>query len=164
MRGSYLLFLRNERRCSVRVGRLGNIVFNSGVYVYVGSGLNNVVSRVGRHFKSVKRVFWHIDYIASRVMRIIGAILLISDKRLEGMLSSILKDYYSYVPGFGASDTKDVSHLFYIHTESKYDLLVSVISNVLTYVTDVYWYDGIKLHKVRDLAEILNFLKEMKST
>jgi len=164
MRGSYLLFLRNFRGCSVRVGRLGTIVFNSGVYVYVGSGLNNVVSRVSRHFNSVKRVFWHIDYIASRVMRVIGAILLISDKRLEGVLSSILKDYYSYVPGFGASDTRDVSHLFYIEGKDRYNFLVDALSKVSPYVSDIYWYDNVKLYKIKDLTEILSFLSEHKNT
>lgn len=159
MRGSYLLLLQNKYKCSVRVGKLGQIIFDPGIYVYVGSALNNIISRVNRHFKSDKKVFWHIDYITPTPMDIIGAILLISDEKLENILSALLEKYFLYIPKFGSTDTKDVSHLYYIKSYSESATLLKILCKIMPQVTSVYWYDGNNLYKIEELNKILYLIR-----
>ena len=51
MKGCYILLIKLNNDKEVEVGKLGKIEFKAGMYAYVGSGMNNVIKRVLRHFK-----------------------------------------------------------------------------------------------------------------
>ena len=61
--GSYILLLDLDNNLEIPVGKLGNISFQKGHYVYVGSALNGLDARIKRHLRKHKKIHWHIDYL-----------------------------------------------------------------------------------------------------
>ena len=112
MKGSYLLIIKLENDTKIPIGKLGELWFNKGFYVYVGSALNGLDQRIRRHLRSNKKTHWHIDYLLKHATvtdvfykeNNIREECIIA-KKYEGTLPSIL--------GFGCSDCKCKSHLFY---------------------------------------------------
>ncbi len=112
-KGAYLLCGRLPKGISLRVGSLGKIYFKAGYYVYVGSGMNSLVSRVKRHLSVKKTKRWHIDYFIPYLDRI-KAIPIRSSISLECALAKALERIaHSNIPNFGSSDCNCISHLFW---------------------------------------------------
>ena len=113
-KGSYMLLMENTEDINISIGKLGERFFPKGWYVYVGSALNSLDSRLKRHQRKRKKLFWHIDYIASTVMKVKKVYPIRRTDRIEAELAQALEPICdSAVPGFGASDAKESSHLFY---------------------------------------------------
>ena len=112
MKGSYLIIAEMDANKRAPIGKLGEVEFNKGFYVYVGSALNGLEPRIQRHLRENKKTHWHIDYLLKHATvrdvfykeNIIKEECVIA-KKFEGTLPSIL--------GFGCSDCKCKSHLFY---------------------------------------------------
>ncbi len=113
MRGCYLLFLKLEKDKVIKVGSLGEIEFKAGFYVYVGSGMNNVLKRVERHFRKDKRLRWHIDYLTVQADEMY-ALIIPSDVKIECELAKFFAVHFDGIKGFGCSDCDCESHLFYL--------------------------------------------------
>ena len=111
-----LLYLPANRRISI--GRRGSRIFEKGIYFYVGSGGRTPLRRIARHIRKRKRKFWHIDFLTVN-SRVIGAFMLESNISLECTLARALRDKFKPVPGFGASDCRCGSHLFFAGAEAK---------------------------------------------
>ncbi len=109
---AYLLFLKVKKNFAVKVGSLGKIEFGKGFYVYVGSAKNSR-KRILRHFKRNKKLHWHIDYLTSNE-NCSPLFAYVIEKDVESQLANYLSKYYFSIKDFGASDTKDGSHLFRI--------------------------------------------------
>ncbi len=115
-RGSYVIVLHNVERSRIRVGALGEIGFEPGYYVYVGSGMGGLDGRIKRHGMLKKKHRWHIDYIAPRPMKIVKSYPIRREDRIEGPLASRMNALCNgRVRGFGASDSAHASHLFYFY-------------------------------------------------
>lgn len=103
---SYVLILKLDNACFIKVGCLGKFNFPEEYYTYAGSGN---ISRIKRHLRREKRLHWHIDYLLQQAQIVevwIGELeecLLV--EMLEGKLTPFIK-------GFGSSDTRKYSHLF----------------------------------------------------
>jgi sugar fermentation stimulation protein A len=116
-KGSYLLLLENTKKVNIQVGKLGALHFSKGWYVYVGSALNSLDSRLKRHQQKRKKRFWHIDYVASTIMKVKKVYPIRRTDRIESDLAHNLEQICdTAVPGFGASDARESSHLFYFST------------------------------------------------
>ncbi len=113
MKGCYLLFLKLSSDKLIEVGSLGEIDFKAGYYVYVGSGMNNVLKRVERHFSKEKRLRWHIDYLTIQADEM-HALIIPTDVKIECELAKFFATNFDYVRGFGCSDCDCESHLFYL--------------------------------------------------
>lgn len=110
----------------IRVGSLGVVRVESGVYAYTGSALGSGVSslecRIRRHLSEKKRTFWHIDYLLMHEKsRIIEVIYAKTDQNVECEVFKKLSrrsEVTIPVEGFGASDCKSKcdSHLCFIKT------------------------------------------------
>ena len=66
-KGIYCLVFRN-RGCTIPVGALGDLTFQAGWHIYVGSALGSGgLQRLSRHFSLAclhnKRPKWHVDYL-----------------------------------------------------------------------------------------------------
>jgi sugar fermentation stimulation protein A len=94
------------------VGRLGSITFESGIYFYVGSGGRSPLKRLRRHVAKAKKKFWHIDFLTVH-SKVVGAIIMESRVSLECRLAQALADVFTSVDGFGSSDCRCPSHLFF---------------------------------------------------
>lgn len=115
-RGVYILLLRVERGENVRVGSLGDLWFEEGVYAYIGSGKGpgGVRARLCRHIHGCGRKRWHIDYLRT-IATPIGYSTCCDPARSEPDLYSIMESCLKPVhKGFGSSDDQRAySHLFH---------------------------------------------------
>ena len=125
---SYALILKLDEPLTVKVGSLGTVLFEPGLYAYVGSGGQNLKARVIRHMKlkaGTGSVKWHIDYLlVSRGVKLIGAVLfpLKSEHEAVAVVSKVSRQV---VKGFGSSDCRCFSHLFKLRTPSALKTLLS---------------------------------------
>jgi Uri superfamily endonuclease len=116
--GTYVLALRLGRMESITVGRLGEIEFPAGWYLYAGSALGpgGLQARLARHQRrnaTGKRLHWHIDYLRERASWG-GAWICTSEKRLECTWAGLLRRLPGteiVARGFGASDCHCPAHL-----------------------------------------------------
>jgi len=112
-KGSYILLIELGRDRSVRVGVLGDIGFPKGRYVYVGSAMSGIESRVARHARRRKKEHWHIDRLI-RAGRVVGAWMIPAKSDIECEVNDFverLEGASSIVRGFGSSDCSCASHL-----------------------------------------------------
>ena len=118
MKGSYILLIELPQEQVVTAGSLKAICFPGGYYAYVGSAMNGFESRIGRHLKGNKRPHWHIDYLLQKAS-ITDIILCETGERIECTIAQALEGQFDSIPGFGSSDCKCNSHLFFATGEIK---------------------------------------------
>jgi Uri superfamily endonuclease len=112
-RGSYALVLALDSGTDIAVGGLGSRYFPPGYYVYVGSALGGLFSRVRRHVRGGGRTHWHIDYLR-RHAGVAEVWYLVSDTRWEcAWYRAVSTMPRARVPvaGFGSSGCGCPSHL-----------------------------------------------------
>jgi Uri superfamily endonuclease len=100
---------------TITIGKLGTFLFQKGDYLYVGSAKAGYRKRVLRYFKKVSKFHWHIDYLLTfaEVKGIFFFNNFFSEEQIAKELSDNYKDFSPVIKGFGASDKKSVTHLFY---------------------------------------------------
>lgn len=111
MRAVYAAIFRLEEKSTVEVGALGEIEFEKGFYVYVGSAMNGVEKRLERHFSSTENKHWHIDYFSSAAEPV-DYFVLPESSRFECLLSEAVSKFGKPVESFGSSDCDCGSHLY----------------------------------------------------
>lgn len=113
VKGIYILIIWLDKERRISIGRLGLINFNRGLYFYVGSAFNGMENRIKRHFRKRKKLFWHIDYFL-KFAKILDVITVRTNQReAECMVAGNLLDRYDSIKGFGSSDCRCESHLFF---------------------------------------------------
>ncbi|RUM34454.1 MAG: DUF123 domain-containing protein [Archaeoglobus sp.] len=106
---SYILVIRVREKFCTKVGALGIIEFKSGYYMYIGSAKTGI-SRICRHFRKKKKLRWHIDYLTTAKHAETLCAYLFENE--ECSLSSFMSNY-SGIDGFGCSDCRCRTHLYY---------------------------------------------------
>ncbi len=120
MKGVYCLLINCRKTQLMHIGRLGAIEFEKGFYLYVGSALNGIEKRISRHLKKKKKRFWHIDYfLSNEYVNIDHIYCLESDKKMECNIALRVNSLTKSIKGFGSSDCKCRSHLFFTHDWKK---------------------------------------------
>ena len=118
MKGTYLLLIQVKKNFVTKIGSLGKIRFEKGIYVYVGSALNCLEKRVERHKKMSQGIgvkHWHIDYLLSQPqVRLLDIYYKEGNKREECKTAKRFAKFAEGVKGFGCSDCRCESHLFYL--------------------------------------------------
>ena len=119
-KGSYLLLLELGEPQTITVGRLGNLEFTAGLYLYAGSarGPGGLAARLRHHLKPSKHCHWHIDYL--RLTAPVAAVWAgwgpaarcPSECRLIARLNRHACLYPPF-KGFGSSDCTCFSHLLH---------------------------------------------------
>ena len=115
MKGTYCLLINLNKDMNIDIGKLGNIFFPRGFYIYVGSALNNMEKRIQRHTqKTGKKMHWHIDYFLQHAT-ITGTVQIETEKKLECTIAYLLSILPTSreIPHFGSSDCRCKSHLFH---------------------------------------------------
>ena len=109
--GAYLLLMKRNANRSICVGRFGELRFERGWYVSVGSAMQNLTSRIARHRRHRKRLYWPVDYLRGAASEC-RALPIRSSPRQEcasaEAMGSILKPGPA---GFGSSDRGCPPHL-----------------------------------------------------
>ena len=125
MKGSYILIIKLKEEKTIQIGKLGKIHFKKGFYVYAGSALNTLEQRINRHLRENKKKHWHIDYFLD-FAEVIDVLYKESKTRTECNIAKILDKQLISIPGFGCSDCKCKSHLFY----GSYENIIQVFENL----------------------------------
>jgi sugar fermentation stimulation protein A len=111
-RGSYLIVLQLGEDKRVKVGKLGTVLFKKGFYVYVGSAMVNLTSRIKRHQGLRKTFYWHIDFLRESADFLCSLAIRSSDRLECEMARSVSKIAQWSVKEFGSSDCTCATHLF----------------------------------------------------
>lgn len=118
--GTYVLILRCDAAARLRIGRWGALDTRPGHYAYVGSafGPGGVRARVTRHARRGKAKHWHVDYLREHTV-LVSVWFAHSGTRLEHEWAGALAGLAGMEPvnGFGSSDCRCESHLFFSATE-----------------------------------------------
>ena len=112
VKGSYILLVELATGKDILVGKLGYVSFPKASYAYVGSAMNGLRARLDRHLRGEKNTHWHIDYFLKEA-EIKEIILCKAEERVECSLAQALAEEFQSIPGFGASDCKCRSHLYF---------------------------------------------------
>ena len=126
---AYALVMRLDEDTALRVGALGKLPFPRGYYVYVGSAVRGMASRVARHMRRDKRLRWHVDYL-TRQTRIVAAWCDPGDEAHECLWSrrlARLKEANLSPRGFGSSDCRCPSHLIHLSQEPEFAALLRAL-------------------------------------
>jgi Uri superfamily endonuclease len=115
-KGIYCLVFENQA-CRLEIGNKGELSFPAGFHIYVGSALGpGGLKRVARHIdfsrNKDRNPRWHVDYLhLNPAFRLVSAVCALTSTRLECELACRIGG--DSVPGFGCTDCKCNSHLFY---------------------------------------------------
>lgn len=112
VKGSYVLLIELPEERTIATGSLKDIHFQSGCYAYVGSAMGGLRSRLSRHLRQNKRLHWHIDYLLEWAS-IKDIVIYETEDRVECTIARAFSRRFNSVPGFGSSDCKCSSHLFF---------------------------------------------------
>ncbi len=124
-RGTYALLVHVPYDLTLTAGELGTLNLKAGYYAYIGSALGGLEQRVGRHLRAQKKLRWHIDYLLARA-RLVDLVVARSEERKECAVAGGLAKNLSSISGFGCSDCKCESHLFY--SQDFHELLKRVLA------------------------------------
>jgi Uri superfamily endonuclease len=133
-KGSYVLLAELAASKDIFVGKLGCIRFPKAFYAYVGSAMNGLEARVAHHLRDNKKPHWHIDYLLkdAKVSEMIlcpsESFALQGKLPVECFLAQALAAEFQSVAGFGASDCKCKSHLYF--GDKKDELTMEVIGAI----------------------------------
>ncbi len=127
MKGSYVLLIELSEKQTIAIGNLKAVHLRRGGYAYVGSAMGGFKSRLNRHLKGNKSPRWHIDYLLQQAP--ISDIILCETKdRVECAIAQALSRQFESIPGFGSSDCKCRSHLFF--TADERQMKSKVMTNI----------------------------------
>ncbi len=119
MKGCYCLIIKLNKDTTIKIGKkLGKIDFNKGYYVYVGSAMNSLESRIKRHLSDEKKLHWHVDYLL-RKAEITDVIYNESKRKIECDLSQLISLKSEGIEDFGCSDCECESHLYYFKNKKE---------------------------------------------
>lgn len=110
--GSYLLLLRLRRGACFTAGRLPERRYPAGWYLYAGSAMNGLRSRLERYLNPDRKRHWHIDYLLDRGEAVAAWVVFGRDP-LECSIAAALAADLERIPRFGASDCRGPGHLLY---------------------------------------------------
>jgi Uri superfamily endonuclease len=114
LKGTYCLIIYLRKDTTIEIGKRGSINFRRGYYIYVGSALNSLESRLKRHLSHNKKLFWHVDYLLNSSNAGIEEIVFAVDEgKWECVLAAEVSKEGVEIGCFGCSDCKCNSHLFY---------------------------------------------------
>jgi Uri superfamily endonuclease len=125
-KGVYCLIFKNQD-IIVRVGALGDLTFQAGWHIYVGSALGSGgLKRLDRHISLAhmhdKEPKWHIDYLLTNpAFSLRYAIYAVTQEQYECTLARSLGK--SGVFGFGCSDCSCSSHLLFRRQDPREEIL-----------------------------------------
>lgn len=115
--GTYALLLNCRQEKPLQIGKLGELDAKPGYFVYLGSafGPGGLSARLSHHRRPIARPRWHIDYL--RTATVLTEIWFTWDPsprehHWAGLIAA-LKDASIPLPGFGSTDCKCPSHLYF---------------------------------------------------
>ena len=126
-KGAYCIIMRLKYDKKIKIGNLGVFDFPEGFYVYVGSAMKNLEERILRHYSSIKKKKWHIDYFLENA-EITKFIVFPSNKKQECEIAkNLLENGTLIAEKFGSTDCKCKTHLIYFVTKKELSKAISQV-------------------------------------
>ncbi len=111
-RGCYMVLYRLGEDKEITLGSLGTRLCRKGFYIYVGSAMKNLTSRISRHLRKRKQPRWHVDFFGAHA-KALKALPIRTSRHLERTLAKKVRALASWeIPDLGASDSPLPSHMF----------------------------------------------------
>jgi Uri superfamily endonuclease len=120
--GCYSLIITLKRKKKISVGKLGTARFPAGTYIYTGSAMKGLSSRLRRHCRRKKNLHWHIDHLLrlrkARVKQIVIYPPAPGQECRQNQRIAARRGAAVILRRFGASDCQSgcASHLFFFPT------------------------------------------------
>ena len=111
------MIIHSQIKQKIKIGKIGSINFKKGYYVYIGSAMNSLESRIRRHLSDEKKLHWHIDYLLEKSE--ITDVIYNENKKVECELSQYIAQKTDGVKDFGCSDCECESHLYYFKNRNE---------------------------------------------
>lgn len=111
------MIIHSQIKQKIKIGKIGSINFKKGYYVYIGSAMNSLESRIRRHLSDEKKLHWHIDYLLEKSE--ITDVIYNENKKVECELSQYMAQKTDGVKDFGCSDCECESHLYYFKNRNE---------------------------------------------
>ena len=128
MKGRYILIIKLPEEQTITIGSLKARHFPRGYYAYVGSAMSGFKARISRHLKGNKKRHWHIDYLLEKAS-INGISLSETNDRAECTIAQALNHQFDSVPGFGCSDCRCHSHLFFANESQMKSTIMATLKS-----------------------------------
>jgi Uri superfamily endonuclease len=120
-KGTYILLTKLAKPQKIKPGKLPEAYYKKGFYLYVGRARTGLRARIKRHIRRQKKLFWHIDYLLQKAK--IVEIWIRQDYFAECHTADKIRDFKptaaKAIQGFGSSDCRCLSHLFYFPPGTK---------------------------------------------
>ncbi len=120
-KGTYILLTKLAKTQKIKPGKLPEADYKKGTYLYVGRARTGLRARIKRHIRSQKKLFWHIDYLLKKAK--IVDIWICQDYFGECHTADEIRNFRptesKAIQGFGSSDCRCLSHLFYFPPGTK---------------------------------------------
>jgi Uri superfamily endonuclease len=115
-KGVYLLVIKLKENQRLSAGRLPEIHFKPGIYLYIGRSRLSLQGRFRRHLRKEKKLFWHIDYFLQKaaVEEVWIKRDFFDECRTVSKIRTFLKNSFFPQQKFGSSDCRCTSHLIYL--------------------------------------------------
>ena len=115
------MLLRLHDNKIISIGKLGAFEFPAGWYTYIGSafGPGGLMARIKHHLQPTHNPHWHIDYLR-REAELKEIWLSPDSERREEAWVDLMIDIpgaTALIDGFGASDSRQETHLYYFDIE-----------------------------------------------
>ena len=140
-RGTYILLIGLSKTRRIKPGKLPETDYQRGIYLYVGRARKGLRARIGRHLRSQKKIFWHVDYLLQNAK--VEDIWVREDYFGECLTASRIKEFLTDkatpIKGFGSSDCSCPGHLFYS----------SFSAQELTALRKKLGFEKVKIHEIR---------------
>jgi sugar fermentation stimulation protein A len=120
-KGVYILLVHLDKTHKIKPGRLPEADYERGTYLYVGRAKTGLQARLKRHLRKEKKRFWHIDYLLEKAE--VAEVWIRKNDFAECDTAGKIQDFIPSAPkaihGFGSSDCRCPSHLFYFAPETR---------------------------------------------
>lgn len=120
-KGTYILLAKLAEPQKIKPGKLPETEYKKGTYLYVGRAQTGLRARIKRHIRSQKKLFWHIDYLLQKAK--IVDIWIRQNYFGECNTADKIRNFKptgaKAIQGFGSSDCRCLSHLFYFPPGTK---------------------------------------------
>ncbi len=133
MKGAYALIIEAENAVNVQTKSLCKVEFQSGTWVYIGSAMGNgstsLENRIMRHFRSEKTVFWHIDHLLDKNVKLLKAFWAQNPLPTECDIAQEIQSRNEFQAGprqFGSSDCRRgcTAHIFRFTNSGEMDAVI----------------------------------------
>lgn len=120
-KGTYILLIELANTQKIKPGKLPEIDYKKGTYLYVGRARKGLRARINRHLRRKKNIFWHIDSLLQKAE--IEGVWIRENFFDECTIASKIQNFRSTgattLGGFGSSDCRCPSHLIYFPPNTK---------------------------------------------